>query len=88
MQEILVYIVVLMVAPLIAVLVGQLLQERAKKREDKLKIVKTFVRHLGELVNIMNPPEMSKLASQEWAQADNLVPIVFYKSEKVLEKWQ
>ena len=90
MCEILFNILALIIIPpitaLVAVWVSQKLQDRAKKREDKMDILKTFTSHIAELERIMEK-EMSKEASRDWARADNLVPIVFSDSKKVITKW-
>lgn len=85
--RVLIYITTLVVAPLTAVVVGQWLQNRAKKRDDKLEIVKIFVKHRGELENMLTR-KLSEQANEEWYQAFNLVPVIFYNSKNVQKKFQ
>ncbi len=62
-------IVALLLVPIVAVIVGQKLQERAEKREDKMQIFKVLMtsRGLGwsqDMVWALNIIERSKLIEQ------------------------
>ncbi len=69
-------IVALLLVPIIAVIVGQKLQERAKKREDKMQIFKTLMtsRGLGW--------------SQDMVWALNILEVVFADDGAVIRQWR
>lgn len=66
----------IIVIPLVAVSLGQYLQNQAKKRDDKMWVFKTLMtyRFLGW--------------SNEIVYALNIIDIVFSKNKKVLEQWK
>lgn len=68
-------IVAVIVAPIAAVLAGQLLQDRSQKRKDKLNIFKTL------MVNRYG-------WSVESVQAMNVIEIVFSDDDNVLNAWK
>lgn len=65
----------LILIPISAVIIGQHLQTRAKKRDDKMRIFETLMTHrtLG--------------LSPELVRAYNMIHITFADDEKVREKW-
>ena len=69
-------IVALLLVPIVAVIVGQKLQERAKKREDKMKIFKVLMtsRGLGW--------------SQDMVEALNIIDVVFADDDAVINQWR
>ena len=73
---IVVNIVAILLSPVLAVIITQRLQNRAKKREDKLNIFKTLManRHYGWV-------------NRDSVYALNIIDIVFSDSTKVREKW-
>jgi len=69
-------IVVILLSPVIAVIVGQILQDRGKKRNDKMEIFKALMvsRGLGWSVDSV--------------KALNTIEVVFNDDKKVLEQWK
>ncbi len=69
-------IVALLLVPIVAVIVGQKLQERAKKREDKMQIFKVLMtsRELGW--------------SQDMVWALNIIDVVFADDDAVIRQWK
>ncbi len=69
-------IIVLLLVPIVAVIVGQKLQERAKKREDKMQIFKVLMtnRGLGW--------------SQDMVWALNTIDVVFADDDAVIKRWK
>lgn len=68
-------ILAVIVAPIVAVIVGQYLQDRAEKRKDKIEIFKALmVSRYGWSFNSV--------------QAMNIIEIVFFDDKKVLEAWK
>ena len=69
-------IIALLLVPIVAVIVGQKLQERAKKREDKMKIFKVLMtsRGLGW--------------SQDMVEALNIIDVVFADDVAVINQWR
>lgn len=69
-------IVAIIISPVLAVVITQRLQNRAKKREDKLNIFKTLManRHYGWV-------------NRDSVYALNIIDIVFSDSKEVREKW-
>ncbi len=69
-------IVALILVPIVAVIVGQKLQERAKKREDKMQIFKVLMtsRGLGW--------------SQDMVWALNIIDVVFADDDAVIRQWK
>lgn len=68
--------IAIIVIPIIAVLIGQWLQEKEKQRDDKMKIFKTLMtdRFLGW--------------TNDSVYALNILDIVFSKDRNVLEQWK
>lgn len=66
----------IIIAPVIAVWIGQMLQDRAEKRKDKMQVFKTLMtsRVYGWTVDSVN--------------ALNIVEVVFAGDEKVIELWR
>ena len=73
---IIINIVAIILSPVLAVIITQRLQDRAKKREDKLTIFKTLManRHYGWI-------------NRDSVYALNIIDIVFSNSSNVREKW-
>lgn len=73
---IIINIVAIIISPILAVAITQRLQNRAKKREDKLNIFKTLManRHYGWV-------------NRDSVYALNIIDIVFSDSTNVREKW-
>jgi len=69
-------IVAIILIPIVAVWIGQRLQNRAKIREDKMLIFRTLManRNYG-------------WASKDCVYALNIIEIAFYNSKKVREEW-
>lgn len=69
-------IIALLLVPIVAVIVGQKLQERAKKREDKMQIFKVLMtnRGLGW--------------SQDMVWALNTIDVVFADDDAVIRQWK
>ncbi len=68
-------LIAIIVAPVVAVLIGQWLQNRANKRKDKLEIFKTLM--------------ISRSGwSLESVKALNIIDIVFADDKTVREKWK
>lgn len=69
-------LIALITIPIIAVLIGQYLQNRAKKREDKMEIFKALMisRALGW--------------TNESVRALNIIEIVFADNKSVLQQWK
>ncbi len=68
-------IVAVIIAPIIAVWVGQWLQDRASKRKDKMDVFKAVMTYRYGW-------------SQEGVLALNSIPIVFANDKTVREKWK
>ena len=66
----------IIVSPVVAVIVGQILQDRRKKRSDKMEIFKTLMisRGLGW--------------STESVKALNIIEVVFSDDHSVLNQWK
>jgi len=79
-------VVAIILSPIVAVLVGQILQDRAKKQEDKINILKIFMKYRREIVECFDG-KMSEQANDEVYKALNLIDVVFYKHPEVREKW-
>lgn len=69
-------IIALLLVPIVAVIVGQKLQEREKKREDKMQIFKVLMtnRGLGW--------------SQDMVWALNTIDVVFADDDAVIRQWK
>ncbi|WP_022772851.1 DUF6680 family protein [Butyrivibrio sp. AE2015] len=69
-------IIAIIVSPVVAVVVGQILQDRRKKRSDKMEIFKTLMisRGLGW--------------STESVKALNIIEVVFSDDQSVLDQWK
>ena len=69
-------IVALLLVPIVAVIVGQKLQERSKTREDKMQIFKVLMtsRGLGW--------------SQDMVEALNIIDVVFADDDAVIKQWR
>lgn len=69
-------IIAIIVSPVVAVVVGQILQDRRKKRSDKMEIFKTLMisRGLGW--------------STESVKALNIIEVVFSDDKSVLNQWK
>lgn len=69
-------IIAIIVSPVVAVVVGQILQDRRKKRSDKMEIFKTLMisRGLGW--------------STESVKALNIIEVVFSDDQSVLNQWK
>jgi hypothetical protein len=69
-------IIAIIVSPVVAVVVGQILQDRRKKRSDKMEIFKTLMisRGLGW--------------STESVKALNIIEVVFSDDQLVLDQWK
>lgn len=69
-------IVALLLVPIVAVFVGQKLQERSKKREDKMQIFKVLMtsRGLGW--------------SHDMVEALNIIDVVFADDDAVIKQWK
>ena len=65
-------IVALLLVPIVAVIVGQKLQERAKKREDKMQIFKVLMTNRG----LGWSPDM--------VEALNIIDVVFADDDAVI----
>lgn len=69
-------IIAIVLSPIIAVVVGQILQNNEKKRADKMEIFKTLMMNRG----------------QGWSMATvrslNVIEVVFSNNEKVLRQWK
>ena len=76
-------ILALTAASVIAVCIGQWLQHRAAKRQDKMDIFKTFISNRGELENMMTTKPLHE-TNISLMKAHNLVPIVFHNSKEGL----
>lgn len=68
--------IVIVLIPIVAVIIGQYLQNREKRRDDKMKIFKTLMtdRFFGW--------------SNESVSALNIIDIVFAKNKAVLNQWR
>lgn len=69
-------IVALLLVPIVAVIVGQKLQERAKKREDKMQIFKVLMTGRGLGWN------------QDMVWALNIIDVVFADDDAVIRQWK
>ena len=69
-------IIVIIVAPIVAVIIGQYLQDREKKRMDKMDIFKTLMISRGMGWSI------------ESVKALNIIEVVFADDKKVLRQWK
>lgn len=69
-------IVALLLIPIVAVIVGQKLQERAKKREDKMQIFKILMTSRGIGWN------------QDMVWALNIIEVVFADDGAVIKQWR
>lgn len=69
-------IIAIIVSPIIAVIVGQLLQAKSKRRADKLDIFKTLMVNRGLGWSI------------ESVRALNIIEVVFSDDKEVLEQWK
>lgn len=69
-------IIAIIISPIVAVIVGQYLQTKSKKPEDKLEIFKTLMvsRGLG--------------GSTESVRALNIIEVVFSDDKNVLNQWK
>lgn len=69
-------IIAIILSPIVAVIVGQILQNRDKRRNDKMEIFKTLMigRGLGWSV--------------ESVKALNIIYVVFSDDKKVLDQWK
>ncbi len=69
-------VLVVVLSPIIAVLIGQFLQEKSEKRKDKMNIYRSLVssRIYGWTVESVN--------------ALNLIELVFYKDKDVCGQWR
>lgn len=69
-------IIAIIISPVVAVVVGQILQDRRKKRSDKMEIFKTLMisRGLGW--------------STESVKALNIIEVVFSDDQSVLDQWK
>lgn len=69
-------VLAIIVSPVVAVIVGQVLQDRRKKRSDKMEIFKTLMisRGLGW--------------STESVKALNIIEVVFCDDQTVLDQWK
>lgn len=74
--EIILNLIALIVIPIAAVVIGHHLQNRAKRREDKMEIFKALMisRALGW--------------TNETVRALNIIEIVFYDNKEVLQQWK
>jgi len=70
-------------AAVVAVCVGQILQYRARRREDKIDILKTFMGNRKALSEMFIVP-LTQETSREYVRSYNLIPIVFGKQKKVM----
>ena len=68
-------IIALIVIPIVAVIIGQYLQTRAKKREDKMRIFTT----------LMNTRAFAW--TKESVEALNMIDVVFVNDKKVRSAW-
>jgi len=71
-------ITAIMVSPVIAVFVGQILQNRANKRKDKMDIFNVFMAHRREIADMFTV-SMSPETREKLAVSCNLIPVVFGK---------
>lgn len=69
-------IVTILVIPILAVIIGQYLQDRSEKRKDKIEIFKT-------LMTFRN----SDFTDSTCVKSLNLVPILFIKDKKVMQAY-
>lgn len=69
-------IVALFLIPIVAVIVGQKLQERAKKREDKMQVFKVLMTSRGLGWN------------QDMVWALNIIEVVFADDDAVIKQWR
>ena len=69
-------IVALLLIPIVAVMVGQKLQEREKKREDKMQIFKILMTSRGIGWN------------QDMVWALNIIEVVFADDDAVIKQWR
>ena len=69
-------IVALLLIPIVAVIVGQKLQERAKKRDDKMQIFKILMTSRGLGWN------------QDMVRALNIIEVVFADDDAVIKQWR
>lgn len=69
-------IIALLLIPIIAVIVGQKLQERAKKRDDKMQIFKILMTSRGLGWN------------QDMVWALNIIEVVFADDDAVIKQWK
>lgn len=69
-------ILAIIVSPIVAVMIGQLLQDRQKRRNDQMEIFKVLMinRGLGW--------------SLDKVKALNLIEVVFFDKEEVLKQWR
>lgn len=69
-------IIALLVAPIIAVIVGQFLQEKAQKRADKMQVFKTLM--------------MTRGLSRDYQMVAvlNTIEVVFADDKKVVDQWK
>lgn len=73
--DIVMNLIALIVVPIVAVLIGQCLQTRAKKRDDKMRIFETLITSRVFGLN------------EESVRAYNLIHIVFADEKDVRKKW-
>ena len=69
-------IIALVVVPIVAVIIGQCLQTRAKKREDKMRIFTV----------LMNTRALAW--TKESVEALNMIDVVFVNDKKVRKAWK
>lgn len=69
-------IVAILLVPIVAVIVGQKLQERAKRREDKMQIFKVFMTGRGRSWSL----------DMLWSL--NMIDVVFADDNAVIRQWR
>lgn len=67
----------IIIIPIVAVIIGQKLQDRSERRKDKMNIFRTLMTN-----------RLYGWASFECVNALNMIDIVFAKDKKVREQWQ
>jgi len=78
-------IIAIVLSPVIAVWVGQVLQNRAKRREDKMDILKVLMKYRADIFCCFDK-DMPENASKEVYTSLNLIELVFINSSDVIEK--
>ena len=81
-------IAAIILSPIVAVVVGERLNNRTSRRKDKMHVFETLYKNVTPFLQLFTGEGRDKIAEEAVLKAIEITPIVFHKEKRVLDAQQ